>query len=304
VATDVSQRQPLRKKVSKPAKKRLLFESLGKEKEMSNVINTNVMALNAQRNLSTTAMSLSSSVQRLSSGLRVNSAKDDAAGLAISERMNAQIRGMNVAQRNAADGISLAQTAEGALGTIGDNLQRMRELAVQASNATSSNDLAALQSEYTELTSENTRLIASTKFNGTSLLSGSISLTFQIGANNSTNDQITISTSAALSLSSASAAVSSTSGAQGAIDSLDTDLNTVNSLRATFGAQQSRFESVIRGLQIASENASASRSRIVDADYAAETANLTRSQILQQAGMAMLAQANSMPQNVLTLLRG
>jgi len=271
---------------------------------MSNVINTNVMSLNAQRNLNTSAASLAQSVQRLSSGLRVNSAKDDAAGLAISERMNAQIRGMNVAQRNAADGISLAQTAEGSLGTIGDNLQRMRELAVQASNATSSNDLSALNSEYSQLVSENTRLIASTKFNGTSLLSGSISLTFQIGANNTSNDQISISTSAALSLSSASAALSSTGGAQTAIDSLDADLNTVNSLRATFGAQQSRFESVINGLQIASENAAASRSRIIDADYAAETANLTRAQILQQAGMAMLTQANSQPQNVLTLLRG
>ena len=271
---------------------------------MSNVINTNVMSLNAQRNLNTSAASLAQSVQRLSSGLRVNSAKDDAAGLAISERMNAQIRGMNVAQRNAADGISLAQTAEGSLGTIGDNLQRMRELAVQASNATSSNDLTALNSEYSQLVSENTRLIASTKFNGTALLSGSISLTFQIGANNTSNDQISITTSAAPSLSSASAALSSTSGAQSAIDSLDADLNTVNSLRATFGAQQSRFESVINGLQIASENAAASRSRIIDADYAAETANLTRAQILQQAGMAMLTQANSQPQNVLTLLRG
>ena len=143
---------------------------------MSNVINTNVMALNAQRNLSTSAHSLASSVQRLSSGLRVNSAKDDAAGLAISERMNAQIRGMNVAQRNAGDGISLAQTAEGSLGTIGDNLQRMRELAVQASNATSSNDLTALNSEYSQLVSENTRLISSTKFNGTAVFTGTASL--------------------------------------------------------------------------------------------------------------------------------
>jgi len=271
---------------------------------MSSVINTNVMSLNAQRNLNTSSASLATSVQRLSSGLRVNSAKDDAAGLAISERMNAQIRGMNVAQRNAADGISLAQTAEGALGTISDNLQRMRELAVQAANATSTNDESAIDSEYQQLVSENTRLIASTKFNGTALLSGAISLTFQVGANNTTNDQISITTSAALSLSSASAALTSTGSAATAIDSLDADLNTVNALRATFGAQQSRFESVISGLQIASENASASRSRIVDADYAAETANLTRAQILQQAGMAMLAQANSQPQNVLTLLRG
>src|SRR5215468_10330839 len=194
---------------------------------MPQTINTNISSLNAQRNLNASQEALATSMQRLSSGLRVNSAKDDAAGLAIAERMNAQVRGMNVAVRNAQDGISLAQTAEGALGSIGDNLQRMRELAVQASNATSSNDLTALNSEYSQLVSENTRLIASTKFNGTALLSGAISLTFQIGANNTTNDQITISTSAALTLSSASAALSTTSGAQGAIDSLDADLNTV-----------------------------------------------------------------------------
>ena len=271
---------------------------------MPQIINTNVMSLNAQRNLNTSQQSLSISVQRLSSGLRVNSAKDDAAGLAIAERMNSQVRGMNVAMRNAADGISLAQTAEGALGSIGDNLQRMRELAVQAANATSTNDEAALDSEYQQLVAENTRLIASTKFNGTALLSGGISLTFQIGANNSTNDQITISTGAALALSSASAVLSSPAAAATALDSLDADLNSVNALRATFGATQSRFEAVIAGLQIATENASASRSRIVDADFAAETANLTRTQILQQAGTAMLAQANSMPQNVLRLLQG
>jgi flagellin len=271
---------------------------------MPQIINTNIMSLNAQRNLNTTQQSLATSVQRLSSGLRVNSAKDDAAGLAIAERMNAQIRGMNVAVRNAADGISLAQTAEGALGSISDNLQRMRELAVQAANATSTNDENALDAEYQQLVAENTRLIASTKFNGTALLSGSISLTFQIGANNSANDQITISTPAALTLSSASAALSSTTTAAAALDSLDADLNMVNGLRATFGATQSRFEAVISGLQIAVENASASHSRIVDADYAAETANLTRAQILQQAGTAMLAQANAMPQSVLRLLQG
>jgi flagellin len=269
---------------------------------MPQIINTNVMSLNAQRNLNTTGASLATSVQRLSSGLRVNSAKDDAAGLAIAERMNAQMRGMNVAIRNAADGISLAQTAEGALGSIGNNLQRMRELAVQAANATSTNDETALDAEYQQLVSENTRLIAATKFNGTALLSGSISLTFQIGANNSANDQITIATGSALTLSSASAALSTTTSAASALDSLDADLNLVNGLRATFGATQSRFEAVIGGLQIAVENASASHSRIVDADYAAETANLTRAQILQQAGTAMLAQANAMPQNVLKLL--
>ncbi len=269
---------------------------------MPQTINTNVMSLNAQRNLNGTQAAMASAVQRLSSGLRVNSAKDDAAGLAIAERMSAQVRGMNVAMRNAADGISLAQTAEGALGTIGNNLQRMRELAVQAANATSNNDLTALNSEYQQLVGENTRLTAVTSFNGTALLSGSISLSFQVGANNTTNDRITVSTSGALAITSGD--LTSTANAQTAIGNMDTALNTVNGLRATFGATQTRFEAVINGLQIASENTAASRGRIMDADYAAETANLTRAQILQQAGTAMLAQANSAPQSVLSLLRG
>lgn len=268
---------------------------------MAQVINTNIMSLNAQRNLNKSQTALSTAVQRLSSGLRVNSAKDDAAGLAISERMNAQVRGMNVAIRNAQDGVSLAQTAEGALGTISDNLQRMRELAVQAANATSSADLDALNSEYGELVSENNRLIAVTEFNGTSLLNSSGSLTFQVGANNNANNQITLSLS---NLTFTSGDLSSTTNAQTAIDNMDTALDTVNSARATFGATQSRFEAVVNGLQISAENTEASRSRIVDADYAAETANLTRAQILQQAGTAMLAQANAAPQSVLTLLQG
>jgi flagellin len=268
---------------------------------MPQVINTNVMSLNAQRNMNSSQAAMAVAVQRLSSGLRVNSAKDDAAGLAIAERMNAQVRGMNVAVRNAADGISLAQTAEGALGTIGSNLQRMRELAVQASNATASGDLTALNSEYQQLVSENTRLIAVTSFNGTTLLSGSIGLDFQVGASNNANNRITVS---AAGLSITSGDLTSTANARTAIDNMDTALNSVNSLRATFGATQSRFESVISGLQIAAENTAASRGRIVDADYAAETAALTRAQILQQAGVAMLAQANAAPQSVLSLLRG
>jgi flagellin len=268
---------------------------------MPQIINTNIMSLNAQRNLNVSQSALATAVQRLSSGLRVNSAKDDAAGLAIAERMNAQVRGMNVAVRNAQDGISLAQTAEGALGSIGDNLQRMRELAVQAANATSSNDLTALNSEYQQLVSENTRLVAATKFNGTALLSGAATLTFQVGANNTANDQITVSTSA---VTLTSGDLTSTANAQTAIGQMDTALDTVNGLRATFGATQSRFDAVVSGLQIASENTDAARSRIMDADYAQETANLTRAQILQQAGTAMLAQANAAPQNELTLLRG
>lgn len=269
---------------------------------MPQVINTNLLSLNAQRNLNSTQMALASAVQRLSSGLRVNSAKDDAAGLAIAERINAQVRGMNVAVRNAADGISLAQTAEGSLGKIGDNLQRMRELAVQAANATSSSDLTALDDEYQQLVDENTRIINVTSFNGTALLSGAISLTFQVGANNSADDQITVTTTAALAITSGD--LTSTANAQTAIDNMDTALDTVNGLRATFGATQSRFEAVISGLQTAAENQTAARSRIMDADYAAETAALTRAQILQQAGTAMLAQANAIPQNVLSLLRG
>jgi flagellin len=269
---------------------------------MPQVINTNIMSLNAQRNLNTSQAAMASAVQRLSSGLRVNSAKDDAAGLAIAERMSAQVRGMNVAMRNAADGISLAQTAEGALGAIGNNLQRMRELAVQAANATSSGDLTALDSEYQQLVNENTRLIAVTSFNGTALLSGSLNLTFQVGAANNADNRISVTTSSALSITSGS--LTSQANAQTAIGNMDTALNTVNGLRATFGATQTRFESVINGLQIAAENMAASRSRIMDADYASETAALTRAQILQQAGVAMLAQANAMPQTVLSLLRG
>ncbi|MFN3566731.1 MAG: flagellin [Burkholderiaceae bacterium] len=268
---------------------------------MPQIINTNLMSLNAQRNLNASQAAMTSAVQRLSSGLRVNSAKDDAAGLAIAERINARVRGMNVAMRNAADGISLAQTAEGALGAIGNNLQRMRELAVQAANATASGDLAALDAEYQQLVAENTRLVAVTSFNGQALLSTAATLTFQVGAGTTANDRIDVTVSA---LSITSGDLTTTANAQTAIGNMDTALNTVNSLRATFGATQSRFEAVISGLQVAAENAEASRSRIMDADYAAETAALTRAQILQQAGTAMLAQANAMPQNVLSLLRG
>lgn len=269
---------------------------------MPQVINTNLMSLNAQRNLNASQTAMATAVQRLSSGLRVNSAKDDAAGLAIAERINAQVRGMNVAMRNAADGISLAQTAEGALGAIGNNLQRMRELAVQAANATSSNDIDALAAEFTQLDAENDRLIAATRFNGTSLLNATATLTFQIGANDvAAEDTIDVDTT---QVSLTAAVFTDAATAVTAIGALDADLDTVNGLRADFGAVQSRFESVISGLQISAENAAASRSRIMDADYAQETANLTRAQILQQAGTAMLAQANAAPQNVLSLLRG
>ena len=384
---------------------------------MSSVINTNVSSLNAQRNLNTSQASLQTSLQRLSSGLRINSAKDDAAGLAIAQRFTAQINGSDQAARNANDGISLAQTAEGSLAATTDNLQRIRQLAVQAANATnSSSDRAALQTEVAQLKSEIDRTGNNASFNGVKLLDGSNpSFVFQVGANTSSNDTITVSglanatltglgsvTSASVqstaisglgitavdgstdsvsingtnigALSAVGTAgqraaqvvdainkvatttgvnayvdsvsgkinltsagniavtktgagdtltgfaassttattttglgtldVSSFSGAQLAIQQIDSALGQVNSARATLGAVQSRFSSVVTNLQTSNENLSASRSRIQDADFASETANLTRAQILQQAGTAILAQANSVPNNVLTLLKG
>ncbi|MCK9201679.1 MAG: flagellin [Gallionella sp.] len=273
---------------------------------MAQVINTNIGSLNAQRNLNASQGAMQTALQRLSSGLRVNSAKDDAAGMAIASRMESQIRGMNMAVRNANDGISLAQTAEGSLATIGANLARMRELAVQASNATASsgtnNDVTSIDLEYTQLQAENARVLAATKFNGQVLLTGGTSLTFQIGANSvALEDQLTVATgSIALT---ATTALTDPATAQPELAKLDADIAAVASTRATFGATQSRFESVISNLSIAAENQSAARSRIMDTDFAAETSALTRAQILQQAGTAMLAQANQMPNNVLTLLR-
>ncbi|ALU89145.1 MULTISPECIES: flagellin N-terminal helical domain-containing protein [Herbaspirillum] len=362
---------------------------------MAAVINTNIPSLNTQRNLNASQSSLNTSIQRLSSGLRVNSAKDDAAGLAIADRMNSQIKGLAVAQRNANDGISMAQTAEGALSTVGDNLQRMRELAVQAANGTNSaQDRKTLNDEYTQLSQEVFRVLNGTSFNGQNLFTGtgqgasagtgsdaanvsaSLTLSFQVGANvqdNKLNDQITITLddlsnnstiatvigtsakgliglgdttgvssaqatytsakaaldnlfatgssmsssalassavtlqaavdSAKLSLDKAVAAPSAQSDAQKAIQNLDKAISMISSKRAEFGAVQNRFSAVISNLQVSSENITASRSRIMDTDYAQETANLTRAQILQQAGTAMLSQANSAPQQVLSLLK-
>jgi flagellin len=386
---------------------------------MAQVINTNVASLNAQRNLNASQSSLATSLQRLSSGMRINSAKDDAAGLAISNRFTAQINGMNTAARNASDGISLAQTAEGALGEITNNLQRIRELAVQSRNATNSaSDRAALNTEAQQLKQEIDRVASTSAFNGVKLLDGSFSAqSFQVGAN--VGETITISaltnagssalgtssvaqvtgaaastfgaiaagdlkintvsvgaiaantnaadrasaimaavnnyssqtgvyatvlssspgqvvltnsgsvpatpdvvialagtgtlastgltaatTSAAAATGFAALDISSAAGADTAMTQMDAALQAVNTGRATLGALQNRFSSVVANLQTAAENLSASRSRIQDTDFAAETANLTRSQILQQAGTAMLAQANSLPQTVLTLLKG
>ncbi len=265
------------------------------------VINTNVMSLNAQRNLSSSQGDLATSIQRLSTGLRINSSRDDAAGLAISDRMTAQIRGLNQAVRNANDGISLAQTAEGALQEVTNNLQRIRELAVQASNGTnSSSDLDALQAEVQQRLDEIDDIAANTEFNGETLLDAANTFTFQVGAN--AGQTLAITTAAMDTTALAVNAVDVTTGAGAAITAVDTALDTVNSTRGDLGAVQNRMESKIASLQTTSENLSAARSRIRDADFAAETAALTRAQILQQAGTAMLAQANVAPQNVLSLL--
>ena len=281
---------------------------------MAQIINTNIMSLNAQRNLSATQSALATSVQRLSTGLRVNSAKDDAAGLAIAERMNTQVRGMNVAIRNANDAISLSQTAEGSLSKINDMGQRMRELAVQSANATNSDsDRQNLDAEYQALAQEIKRNLAGAAFNGTKLFATAAALTFQVGANAATTDQITINTQnltgdnsivEVIGAAGADAAsIGTAAGASAALGKLDTMLATVNAKRAEFGAIQNRFEAVIQTLQVSAENQTAARSRIMDADFASETAALTRAQVLQQAGTSMLSQANSLPNNVLSLLR-
>ncbi|CAN5612533.1 flagellin [soil metagenome] len=377
---------------------------------MPSVINTNLASLNTQRNLSSSQASLSTSIQRLSTGMRINSAKDDAAGLAISSRMDSQVRGLTTAARNANDGVSLAQTAEGSLGKIGDMVQRMRELAVQSSNATNSaSDRGALQTEVGQLKQEIDRVSQTTNFNGTKLLDGSFTAAkFQVGANagesitvssitnaqlagmgtvtrastqsstaisslgatslgdltvngtdigvlaaagttqerqaqvvdavnrlstttgvgasfDAQNNAIVLTSNATITLTGAAGAkvgfvaadsataaasanmasldVSSYGGAQLAIQQCDAALTQINGARASLGAVQGRFDNAISNIQISSENTSAAKSRITDTDFAAETANLTRSQILQQAGNAMLSQANQLPQQVLSLLR-
>ena len=280
---------------------------------MAQIINTNIMSLNAQRNLSATQSALATSVQRLSTGLRVNSAKDDAAGLAIAERMNTQVRGMNVAIRNANDAISLSQTAEGTLSKINDMGQRMRELAVQSANATNSDsDRQNLDAEYQALAEEIKRNLAGASFSGTKLFATAAALTFQVGANAATTDQITINTenlagdakfTAVIGNNNKPDGIATVTAASAALGKLDDMLALVNSKRAEFGATQNRFEAVIQTLQVSAENQTAARSRIMDADFASETAALTRAQVLQQAGTSMLSQANSLPNNVLSLLR-
>jgi len=267
------------------------------------VINTNIPSLNAQRNLMNSAVDLNTSIQRLSSGMRINSAKDDAAGLSIATRMDSQIRGSTVAMRNANDAISFSQTGEGALGNMTSSLQRMRDLSVQSANDTNTTaDRANIQTEFLQLQSEVTRL-QGTKFNGQAAL-GSGSHVYQVGAD--TSDTITVATNALTNTSTSAGAtidVTTAAKATAAITAIDLALTEVQSERANYGAVQNRFASVVSNLGTVIENQSASKSRIMDTDFAAETAKLSRGQILQQAGTAMLSQANSLPQGVLALLR-
>lgn len=271
-------------------------------------IQTNVASLSAQKHLSEAQRTLGASFNRLSSGLRINSAKDDAAGLALSESMRMQIRSYNVAERNANDGISMAQTAEGALGEVSNVLGRLRELATQgASGSITSADRDYLGTEFTSLQSEITRILTSTKFNGRQLLQNAQSaVKFQVGINNTTSDRITV-TFGAISLTTmvgASTKVSGSAGnSQSALNVIDSALTKVSQARARFGAAMNRFEITSSNVQTARLNLTAATSRIRDVDVAEETATLSRSQVLATAGVSVLAQANSSPQLALGLLR-
>ncbi len=277
---------------------------------MSISINSNISSLNAQRNLGKTQASLQTSLQRLSSGLRINSAADDAAGLGISTLMNAQVRSMNQATRNANDGISLVQTADGSLNETTSILTRMRELAVQSANGTlnSATDRAYIANEFTQLQSEIDRIANSSKFNNQSLLTAASTFTMQVGTGTTAGtDTIAITTGNAtttgLAVTAALVKVDSAVNATSAITAIDSALDTVNNLRSNLGALQNRLTSTINNLQVAMENTSAAQSRIQDVDVASETANMTRANILSQAGVAILAQANQAPQAALKLLQ-
>ena len=274
---------------------------------MSLYVNTNVSALNAQRQLFDVSNKLSTSFERLSSGFRINGASDDAAGLQISDRMTSQIQGLNQAVRNANDAISLTQTAEGALSEVTTSLQRIRQLAVQSQNGiNSSADRVALQKEVSALKTEMSRIATDTQFGGVDLLSGTYSAKFLVGANGGQTISVNLSRTgggygtSGLSLSNLS--VSSVAGASAALTSIDSAISTIGGARADLGALQNRFQSTIRNLSSISENVSAARSRIRDTDFASETAELTRNQIIQQASVSVLSQANQRPQTALSLL--
>jgi flagellin len=276
---------------------------------MALFINTNVASESAQKNLGANQARLAVSFNRLSSGLRINSAKDDAAGLAISESLKSQIRSFNVAERNASDGISMAQTAEGSLGEVHDILGRMRELATQASNGTlTSADRGFLQTEFSSLQAEITRIQGSSKFNGRQLVSSTAeTITLQVGLDNTASDQIqvtlggvslaTISSSTGATLSGSTA-----SSALAALSTIDTAIGDVSTARATFGAAMNRLETAQSSIQTMRLNLSAANSRIRDVDVAQETSSLSRNQVLTQAGVSVLAQANQLPQLAFGLL--
>ncbi len=273
---------------------------------------TNVASLNAQRNLNSTQGALSSSIGRLSSGLRINSAGDDAAGLGISENLKAQIRSISQAQRNANDGISMSQVAEGAMNEMQGIVSRMRELSVQSANSTLGNtERGYIQTEFTQLSEEINRIGSVTDFNGQKLLNGAASsgLTFQVGIFNSANDRLSMSitklTTSTLGSTAkiATASLSTMTGARAAIGVFDKAVQQLSQARAKVGATQNRMSVTISNLASSHENLSAANSRIRDVDVASETASLTRAQILSQAGLAVLSQANQMPQSALSLLR-
>jgi flagellin len=273
---------------------------------MSMFVNTNVASLNAQRQLSNSGSALSTSFERLSSGFRINRAADDAAGMQISDRMTSQIQGLNQAIRNANDGVSLVQTAEGAMQEITTSLQRIRQLAVQSQNGiNSSSDRAALQKEVSALKTEISRIGTTTQFGGVDLLTGTYSAAFLVGANGGQTISVNLSRSGgygASGLSVGSVDISTASGASAALTSIDNALSSLGGARADLGALQNRFQSTIRNLASVSENVSNARSQIRDTDFASETAELTRNQIVQQASLSVLSQANQRPQTALSLL--
>ncbi|MCP5040186.1 MAG: flagellin FliC [bacterium] len=270
-------------------------------------VNNNISSINAQRNLVNTTLGLEKSLQRLSSGLRITRAADDAAGLAISENFRAEVRSLAQAQRNSNDAISLLQIAEGALNETSGILVRMRELAVQAANGTlGSAERATINTEFRDLANEIDRIANVTQFNGRNVLNGNSSITFQIGTENTNSDRIDVSgvnaTASAIGIGT-TLVVSTASAAQSALGTLDSAISQIASLRATFGTVQNRLESTIRSLAIAIENTAAAESRIRDVDFASETAELTRNQVLQQAGVSVLSQANVSTQSALSLLQ-
>ncbi|KAB0843613.1 flagellin FliC [Cronobacter sakazakii] len=276
------------------------------------VINTNLLSLTTQTNLNKSQSALGTAIERLSSGLRINSAKDDAAGQAIANRMTSQVKGMTQAARNANDGISLVQTAEGNLNEINTNLQRIRELAVQAANDTNgSTDLTSINTEITQRLSEIDRIAGGANFNGKKLLNGSVStaLKIQVGAGTSSNDTISIDSNALINATSRtldsalSTSIADNSSAKAVISAADAAIAKIDTARSNMGAIQNRFESTINNLNNSINNLSAAQSRIQDADYATEVSNMSRAQILQQAGTSVLSQANQVPQSMLSLLR-